>query len=79
MASSWNRVETPLIMAACGDPKRILGAGDRDAATVGHHDAGDDLDEGGLARPVLAEERVHLARAHVEVHRIEDECIAVAA
>jgi hypothetical protein len=34
-------------------------------------DPGDDLDEGGLAGAVLADQGVHLAGTHVEVHMVE--------
>ena len=42
-----------------------------DVAAVLLVDAGEDLDERGLARTVLAHERVHLARAQREVNVLQ--------
>lgn len=46
-------------------------AGPLDGALVGLVDAGEHLDEGALARAVLAEQAVHLAGLHVEVDATE--------
>ena len=59
--------ETELVPGA-GDPEPERLAADRDrGARVGGVHAGQHLDEGRLARPVLADEGVDLARPHVEV------------
>ena len=44
---------------------------ERQAAARGRVDAPEHLEQRGLARPVLPDERVHLARAHVEVDVVE--------
>ena len=46
-------------------------AADLDLATVGRIDPGDDLDEGGLAGAVLAQQGVDLAAMQIEAHGIE--------
>jgi hypothetical protein len=50
-------------------PKRV--AGERDLAGVGLIDAGQDLDEGGLARAVFTEQRMDLSRPDGEIHAVE--------
>src|SRR5690625_3304077 len=44
---------------------------DQDLALVGLVDAGNGLDQGGLAGPVLAEQALDLARVYVQVHAVE--------
>ena len=61
-----------VIGSAFGD--RIDGAAVQpDLAGIGAVHAGEDLDQRRLAGAVLAEQRVHLAGAHVEVDRVERE------
>lgn len=61
---------------------RVVGRGDRDAAhedpraRVGAVDAAEDLDEGGLARPVLANQPHDLAGLESEVDPIEGAVVA---
>ncbi len=45
-------------------------------AAVGLIGAGQDLDQRGLARAVLAEQRVNLARPHLEVHLVQRAVLA---
>ena len=55
-----------------------LAAADGDRARVRPHGAGEDLDEGALARAVGAHERVDLARPHGERRRLQRDDGAVA-
>ncbi len=62
------------------DPQllRIVGTADmhwlaleQNLARVGGINAGKDFDEGGLARPVLAQQHMHLGGPRIEVHALE--------
>ena len=64
-------VAMPSLMAACGLAERDLLAAPLDRALVGLVDAGQHLDQRGLAGAVLAEQAVHLAGAHLQVHPVE--------
>ena len=64
-------VAMPRRMAAIGERRRDLLAAPADGAVVGLVGPGQHLDQGGLARAVLAEQTVHLAGLDVEVDAVE--------
>ncbi len=58
----------PGVLGLARRPDVYLPALEEDHPPVGPVDPGQDLDQGGLAGPVLSDEHVDLARAQVEVH-----------
>ncbi len=77
MASSWNSVETPLAIAACGDPKRSSAPATVTRPRSGVTTPAIDLDQRRLARAVLAEQCVDLTRRDLEMDIVEHHGIAV--
>ena len=61
----------PRAWACTGELTDELAAVERDRPRVRPLDPGQDLDERGLAGPVLADEGVDLACGQVEVHAVE--------
>ena len=57
----------PAAIASRGEPKATGSAVEQDLAGVGPVQPGQDVHQRALAGAVLAEQRVDLARAHVEV------------
>ena len=66
-------VLTPSFCASCG--LRICTGlpSNRISPAVGRINAGKNFDERGLARPIFAQQHVHLAGPHIEVHALERE------
>ena len=69
--SSWNMQATPAATAALGEAKLGGLAVDEDLARVRPDDAREDLDQGGFAGAVFAEEGMDAAAVAGELHALE--------
>ena len=76
--SSWKMQAMPAATASCGCAKRRSLPLQHDAALVGLHHAGHDLDQRRLAGAVLAEQRVDAPRGAGEARALERAHAAIA-